>query len=625
MIAVSSKGRSFRALATYLATGRTGREHDRVAWSSARNLPTNEPELAGKIMRATAEQNVRVERPVYHLVLSFDPNDRVDRTTMERVADRVLSQIGLQDHQAVIVAHRDREHAHVHVLVNRVHPATGKVWDLSYDFRAIQEVLRREERALGIREVPGRYQATMEQGIDRVQERQTGDDRPDPRGPLRQPEGPETVGRSDVPNAAIGPAHAPARQGEAERSRAGQPSKERDGDAAFLRRVREQVPAFRASVAWSDLEAALAYHGLRMERKGQGLVVTDGTRHARMSRVAPDLGMHRLETRFGLSYDAFVERRDDVVERSGTRIESERARLEKAPTTDGPSGPATRDVEGQGRAHAARSPETRIDRRASEQRDINSDGGHAEGTASQRDITHDTGRGTGRNVTGDRVARLARKIENYEQVVATFGEYYAATHALRAARARLALLEAADARARAAGERFDRGLESVYRDPRRARTAFDRCAIDAGIESASRAMRERPEQFGLLITNEHRRAFGLLRAEDDSRARQAASGVATLGREAWHARAGIHASEELAAARDGVSRAIERERRALVPPGRGRLKRRLEHEIGQRMRALVPRQIDELRRLVTAPRFMLALKLKQLAREVILEQDDRAR
>jgi hypothetical protein len=624
MIAVSSKGRSFRALAAYLATGRTGREHDRVAWSSARNLPTNEPELAGKIMRATAEQNVRVERPVYHLVLSFDPNDRVDRATMERVADRVLSQIGLQDHQAVIVAHRDREHAHVHVLVNRVHPVTGHVWDLSYDFRAIQQVLRREERALGIREVPGRYQATMEQGIDRVQERHAGDDGRAPSPSLRRPEGPQNGSRSDAPNAAIGPSHGSPRQDAADRSRRGQRTKEPDGNAAFLRRVREHVPAFRASVAWSDLEAALAYHGLRMERKGQGLVVTDGTHHARMSRVAPDLGKHRLETRFGLSYDAFVERWDDVVERSGKRIETARVQEALAHTIDGP-GAATRDVEGQGRAQTARPLKTRIDRRASERRDIDSEGVHAAGATAPRDIKHDTGRGTGRNVPGDRVANLARKIETYEHVAATFGEYYAATHALRAARARLALLEAAEARARATGERFDRGLESVYRDPRGARTAFDRCAIDTGIESASRAMRERPEQFGSLITNEHRRAFGFLRGEDDTSARQAAPGVATLGREAWHARAGIHASEELAAARDGVSSAIERELGARVPPGRGRLKRRLEHGIGQGMRALVPRQVEDLRRLLTAPRCAIAMKLKQLARQVVLEQDDRVR
>jgi len=624
MIAVSSKGRSFRALAAYLATGRTGREHDRVAWSSARNLPTNEPELAGKIMRATAEQNVRVERPVYHLVLSFDPNDRVDRAAMERVADRVLSQIGLQDYQAVIVAHRDREHAHVHVLVNRVHPATGKVWDLSYDFRAIQEVLRVEERALGIREVPGRYQAAMEPGIDPVQAREAGDDGRASQGPLRRLHGRENGGQSATPNAVIEPAYEPTQQDAVERPRRGQPSKERDGDVAFLRGVREHVPAFRASVAWSDLEAALAYHGLHIERKGKGLVVTDGTHHARMSRVAPDLGMHRLETRFGLSYDAFVERRDDVVERFGKSIESARARSEKAHTTDGPAA-ATRDKEGQARADTATPQETRIDRRAADERGIDRHRGHAAGTAAPRDIKHDTGRGTGRNVPGDRVANLARKIENYEHVAATFGEYYAATHALRAARARLALLEAADARARTAGERFDRGLDSVYRDPRRARTAFDRCAIDTGIESASRAMRERPEQFGLLITNEHRRAFGLLRTADETRARQAARGVATLGREAWHARAGIHASEKLAAARDGVLRATERELGARVAPGRGRLKRRLEHEIGQGMRALVPRQTEELRRLVTAPRFALAMKLKQLARQVVLEQDDRAR
>lgn len=75
MIAVSSKGQSFRALASYLAAGRTGEERDRVDWSSARNLPTDDPELAGVFMRATAAQNVRVERPVYHLVLSFDPHD----------------------------------------------------------------------------------------------------------------------------------------------------------------------------------------------------------------------------------------------------------------------------------------------------------------------------------------------------------------------------------------------------------------------------------------------------------------------------------------------------------------------------------------------------------------------
>lgn len=156
MIAISSSGKSFRTLAAYLASGRTGEERGRVAWTASRNLPTSEPELAATFMRATAVQSDRIEKPVYHVVLSFDPNDGVDRTTMERVADRVLGRLGLAEHQAVIVAHRDRAHSHLHLLVNRVHPETGKAWERWKDQPVIQQVLREEERELGLREVPGR-------------------------------------------------------------------------------------------------------------------------------------------------------------------------------------------------------------------------------------------------------------------------------------------------------------------------------------------------------------------------------------------------------------------------------------------------------------------------------------
>lgn len=156
MIAVSSSGKSFRALAAYLATGRSGEEQERVAWTASRNLPTSDPELAATFMRATAAQSDRIEKPVYHVVLSFDPNDGVDRTAMEQVASRVLDRLGLAEHQAVIVAHRDRAHSHVHLLINRVHPETGKAWERWKDQPVIQQVLREEERELGLREVPGR-------------------------------------------------------------------------------------------------------------------------------------------------------------------------------------------------------------------------------------------------------------------------------------------------------------------------------------------------------------------------------------------------------------------------------------------------------------------------------------
>ena len=155
MIGVSSSGRSFNALAKYLEAGRSGQEFDRVAWIAARNLPTQDPELAAKIMRATAAEHTRLRQPVYHLALSFDPHDAVDRATMERVADRVLAALQLEGYQVLIVAHRDREHSHMHLLVNRVHPETSQVWDRWKDYLVIQQVLREEEQALGLRQVPG--------------------------------------------------------------------------------------------------------------------------------------------------------------------------------------------------------------------------------------------------------------------------------------------------------------------------------------------------------------------------------------------------------------------------------------------------------------------------------------
>ena len=156
MISMSSSARSFGALARYLVNGRSGDDPERVAWSTSRNLPTDDPELAGKIMRATAAQNVRIDKPVYHLALSFDPNDAVDRATMERVADRVIEALKLKEHQILIVSHGDRDHPHMHLLINRVHPETGLVWSRWQDRTIIQQVLREEEQALGLRVVPSR-------------------------------------------------------------------------------------------------------------------------------------------------------------------------------------------------------------------------------------------------------------------------------------------------------------------------------------------------------------------------------------------------------------------------------------------------------------------------------------
>jgi len=256
VIATTSSGGRFGVLASYLMHGRDGADPERVAWTVGRNLGTDDPELAAALMQATANGNARVEVPVYHLTISFDPTDAVSPERMQQVADRVLAELGLAEHQALLVAHQDRAHPHVHCMVNRVHPQTERAWERWQDRPQIERTLRELERELGLREVPGR---------------------------LYQLEGQTPPER--------------ARLTAGERRQA-----ERTGEPAFPDRVRAHLDDLRAARSWDAAEAVLERHGLHFERKGQGLVITDGDHQVKASRVARELSLGRLEERFGAPF-----------------------------------------------------------------------------------------------------------------------------------------------------------------------------------------------------------------------------------------------------------------------------------------------------------------------------------
>jgi len=242
----------------YLEVGRSGREYDRVDWIASRNLcDIDDPEIAGRLMEATADQSLRIQKPVYHVSIAFDPNDTVSRPRMELVADRVLDNLGLREHQAMFVAHRDREHAHVHIVVNRVHPDTGVAWERWQDYPKIERTLRGMERELGLREVPGRlYRAPGHELPERALE-------------------------------TSGERHA----------------RERTHEMSFREKVHRHLPELRQAQSWEDLADRLADRGLKIEPKGQGIVITDGEQqYVQASRVARDLSVRRLEEKFEAPY-----------------------------------------------------------------------------------------------------------------------------------------------------------------------------------------------------------------------------------------------------------------------------------------------------------------------------------
>jgi hypothetical protein len=99
-----------------------------VDWIEGHNLATDDPELAAKIMDATAKLSAKVEKPVYHASINWRPDEAPARQEMKDIARRALKLMELEEHQALVVGHGDTAHPHLHMMINRVNPNTGKAW-----------------------------------------------------------------------------------------------------------------------------------------------------------------------------------------------------------------------------------------------------------------------------------------------------------------------------------------------------------------------------------------------------------------------------------------------------------------------------------------------------------------
>ncbi|NCA83697.1 MAG: hypothetical protein EOM72_13325, partial [Opitutae bacterium] len=151
MIAKGILGRSFKGTAAYLLHDKAhARTSERVAWTHTENLITSNVARSWREMIWTAEHAETLKResgqssagrkaelPVYHLSLSWAPDETPDREEMVSTAREALKTLGLDTHQALIVSHNDEPHSHVHILVNRVNPETGVMNRLSRSNRKL--------------------------------------------------------------------------------------------------------------------------------------------------------------------------------------------------------------------------------------------------------------------------------------------------------------------------------------------------------------------------------------------------------------------------------------------------------------------------------------------------------
>ena len=170
---ITEHGSSFKGLAAYLYHDVDRADSsERVAWTETHNLATDDPEIAWRIMAATAMQQSDLKREagiantgrkssahVMHYVLSWHTEEH-GQVSKEEMLDAALSSMtymGTQagerlgkgkqakrtqyasEHQAVIVCHDEGPgHApHLHIMMNRVHPEHGVMLPDSKDYEKL--------------------------------------------------------------------------------------------------------------------------------------------------------------------------------------------------------------------------------------------------------------------------------------------------------------------------------------------------------------------------------------------------------------------------------------------------------------------------------------------------------
>jgi hypothetical protein len=163
--AIARPGKSFKGLVQYLTHDpEHATTRDRVEFTVTRNLRTNDPEKAAKVMawtalhaddlkRAAGEKLTgnKLKNPVYHFSLNWSPGDTPTKEKMIAYADENLKALGLEEHEAVFVSHNDhKDRKHLHVAVNKVHPVRGITPKLlSNDRNRLQAMAYKYEKERG--------------------------------------------------------------------------------------------------------------------------------------------------------------------------------------------------------------------------------------------------------------------------------------------------------------------------------------------------------------------------------------------------------------------------------------------------------------------------------------------
>ncbi len=240
---------SFTRLVRYIArTDDRTKQAPEAVWTE--NCGAEDPALAAAIVEAVQALNQRsgADR-TYHLIVSFAASDQVGLSDIRAIEKRLTGALGFSGHQRICALHSDTDNLHLHVAVSKIHPETLLAHSPHRDFKTLSRECAAIERDYGL---------DLTHSADRSRP-------PSPGGRHADME-----------------AHA--------------------GIASFVSWCAERTaqPASEAG-NWSELHRRFLAQGLRLKRRGGGLIVQSvgGDFQCKASAVSRSLSHDALTRRFG--------------------------------------------------------------------------------------------------------------------------------------------------------------------------------------------------------------------------------------------------------------------------------------------------------------------------------------
>ncbi|GAB3241029.1 hypothetical protein GCM10027346_35960 [Hymenobacter seoulensis] len=160
MIAKTVTGKDFEGALTYGAGLRSGREKTpgEAPLLVVANVIPGSPQEMAREMQSIAGLSRKIRKPVWHTVLSWKAGEVISQAQKVTAARRYCELIGapIDRHQVVVYEHRDKQHAHIHIYLNRVPVDGGPALRTNNNYYRQPGIVRQISQELGLQPLPER-------------------------------------------------------------------------------------------------------------------------------------------------------------------------------------------------------------------------------------------------------------------------------------------------------------------------------------------------------------------------------------------------------------------------------------------------------------------------------------